>query len=404
MPQTAKEEIAKNLRLSAGCLMAYMEPQGRLTSAPEGMTPFYISHVGRSGSCYLPDIADYDYPYTTLLRADSLGRLTALGKSVLQRLGVVRRDAIHCYGELTVLGADQQRQIASRMVQRFPEVFGDGARIDARSTVDIPCILSMESALQQLLVRNPRLAVSHEASRRDMDDLAGDYVRQPFVDNDTLLEFCRRHDQSSSLMAKFFNDADYVSREIDAVRFFHDYFRVVSSIQNTELRKKLSLYDTFTDDELYHCWLCENSRSYVCFGASPLSGGRQPFTQCKLLRRMIAEADSLIGIGRPGASLRYASETTVAPLACLLALNRFGQQLELEQLDRKGWRSYRLSPMAANIQFVFYRTGTNSTDIVFKVLLNEDEATLPLKSNMAPYYRWKDFKEYCRQLLGDYGQ
>ena len=120
--------------------------------------------------------------------------------------------------------------------------------------------------------------------------------------------------------------------------------------------------------------------------------------------RIIAEADSIISIGRPGASLRYASETTVAPLACLLALNRFGQQLELGQLDRKGWRSYRLAPMAANIQFVFYRTGTNSTDIVFKVLLNEDEVTLPLKSNMAPYYRWKDFKEYCRQLLGDYGQ
>lgn len=27
--------------------------------------------------------------------------------------------------------------------------------------------------------------------------------------------------------------------------------------------------------------------------------------------------------------------------------------------------------------------------------MNEDEATLPIKSDVAPYYHWNDFKEYC---------
>jgi hypothetical protein len=29
-----------------------------------------------------------------------------------------------------------------------------------------------------------------------------------------------------------------------------------------------------------------------------------------------------------------------------------------------------------------------------KVLLNEDEATLPIKTDCAPYYHWTDVREY----------
>ena len=58
--------------------------------------------------------------------------------------------------------------------------------------------------------------------------------------------------------------------------------------------------------------------------------------------------------------------------------------------------------MAANIQFVFYRRHAQDKDILFKVLLNEDEATLPLPSGMAPYYRWQDFRERYLALLDSY--
>ena len=29
----------------------------------------------------------------------------------------------------------------------------------------------------------------------------------------------------------------------------------------------------------------------------------------------------------------------------------------------------------------------------------EDEATLPIKSDVAPYYHWNDFREYCLKKL-----
>jgi hypothetical protein len=102
-------------------------------------------------------------------------------------------------------------------------------------------------------------------------------------------------------------------------------------------------------------------------------------------------------------NLRFGHETMVLPLVCLLNLNNYGQQIaDMEQIERKGWRNYNIFPMAANIQFVFYRRNVRDTDVVFKVLLNEDEATLPLPSDMAPYYRWKDFKDYFLPLLDSY--
>ena len=71
--QTIKEEIKKNLRLSASNFLAYMGPQKKLTPAPKGMKPFYISHYGRHGSRYLTNSYEYDYPYNVLRHADSLG-------------------------------------------------------------------------------------------------------------------------------------------------------------------------------------------------------------------------------------------------------------------------------------------------------------------------------------------
>jgi hypothetical protein len=139
--------------------------------------------------------------------------------------------------------------------------------------------------------------------------------------------------------------------------------------------------------------------------ASPLGGGQQPYSQRNLLRKIILEADSCIRLQKPMATLRFGHETMVLPLVCLLDLNKYGQQIaDLEQLERKEWRSYRIFPMAANVQFVFYRHDTNDSDIVFKVLLNEDEATLPLKTDMAPYYHWNDFKKYYLALLDSFGE
>ena len=60
---------------------------------------------------------------------------------------------------------------------------------------------------------------------------------------------------------------------------------------------------------------------------------------------------------------------------------------DIDSLILKDWSSTRIVPMAANIQFVFYKNPKNpKADVLVKVLLNEAGATLPLPKTSTPNY------------------
>lgn len=407
--QQAKTEIKQNPALSANGYLAYPGPlQKKLTPAPKGYQPFYISHYGRHGSRYLIGAKSYDEPFHILQHADSLGKLTLLGKETLRKVSLLREDAQNRDGELTLLGAKQHKEIAKRMYERFPEVFVGKTHIDAKSTIVIRCILSMENALQQLLVLNPQLTIRHDASYHDMyymnqNDSKLSALKMPEKAKEAYEAFSKRHENYDGVMKRLFNDDDYWHHQLNEVSFGDQLYNLASNVQSTQLGNKVSLYDIFTTDELYDAWLRTNAWWYITYGPSPLNGGTQPYTQRNLLRKIITEADSCIALPHPGATLRYGHDTMVMPLTCLLDMNGYGKQIEdLEQLDDENWLDYRIFPMACNIQFVFYRSPAHSNDVLFKVLQNENEATLPIKTDKAPYYHWADFKNYYLHKLGAY--
>ncbi len=407
--QDAREEIKNNVCLSASNYLAYPGPsQKKLTPAPKGYHPFYISHYGRHGSRYLIDSGDYDVPAQVLARADSLGKLTPLGKDVLRRVQMLRSEAAGRLGELTELGAEQHKQIARRMYECFPEVFSGNVVVDAKSTVVIRCILSMENEMQQLLLLNPKLRIKHDASMHDMyymnqSDPALYAQKMPRRADVAWKEYCARRVNPQRLMLSLFNDSDYVKYEVDAADLNYKLFSLASNLQSSELRHKITLYDIFTNDELYANWQLENSWWYINYGPSPLNGGTQPFSQRNLLRNIIHQADSCIALERPGATLRFGHETMVLPLTCLLGINGYDRQIaSLDSLESNGWINYKVFPMAANIQLIFYRRSPKDTDVLVKVLLNENEAALPVNTDCAPYYHWNDFKEYYLNKLKGY--
>jgi hypothetical protein len=406
--QRTKEEIAQDPRRSASNYMAYPEPTKPLTPAPKGKKPFYISHYGRHGSRFIINDRDYDYPYFTLLLADSLGKLNDHGKEILQRLRLLREDAMSRHGELTPLGAQQHKDIARRMYERFPEIFKGDAHVDAKSTTVIRCILSMENALQQLLVMNPKLRISHDASEHDMyymnfRDPKLKAKRLPKVSQDIYDNFCKKHIDPKRPVELLFNDTAYANNAVNLERLNYYIFKNISIAQNTELRDKIDFYDLYNTEELYLNWRKDNVYWYLTYGCSPQNGGTQPYSQRNLLRKMIEEADSCIALPRPGATLRFGHETMVMPLTCLLGINGYDLQIDdVEQLEEKGWVNYRIFPMGANIQFVFYRKNAKDQDVLFKVLLNEEEATLPIDTDCAPYYHWSDFRQHYLQMLDNY--
>ena len=409
--QTAAQEIRQNVLCTASNYMAYPGPiQQVLTPAPQGMKPFYISHYGRHGSRFHSKPSMYNEPYLTLARADSLGKLSDLGREVMLRLDIIRKDAENRWGELTPLGVQQQKDIARRMMERFPEVFEGHTDIDARSTGVGRCILSMEYALMEMLQHNPDLNVHHNATHRDMDYLnLQDKKLMALKFNKPAKEWYDRYVSQTAhhthLMRELFADTLYANKHVNMVDLSVQLFLIAAIMQNTELGQHITLYDLFDYDESYRIWKIGNARWYIGWGAADVNGAVQPYAQRNLLRRLIEDADKVLSQPNTKVELRFGHETVLLPLICLLDINGYGFTTnDLEQLEPNGWINYRIFPMSCNLQLVFYRRSPKdrADDVLFKVLLNENEATLPLPANQAPYYRWSDFRRYYLDKLDRY--
>ena len=403
--QTPQEDFKRDITLSGSNYVAYRGPQKELTPAPKGYRPFYLSHYGRHGSRYMIGKEAYDVPYFALLKAKQEGKLTAKGEETLAKVKLLREEARGRDGELTPLGALQHQGITKRMMERFPEIFAGETNIEARSTVVIRCILSMENGLQQMLRMNPKLHIFHDASEHDMyymnhGDRYLDSLKNSVGRRVVQEEFLKKHACYSRVMQELFNDPAWVRQNIDQSDLNRKLYEMASSIQGTELRGKVSLYDLFNEEELYQNWVAANAWWQMSFGYSPYTGNVQPFSQRNLLMDIIEKADSCIALQHPGATLRYGHDSMVTPLTCLLDLNGYGEEIKDPGRISSQWFDYKITPMATNLQFVFYRNKAN--DILVKVLLCEDEATLPIKSDVEPYYHWNDFKAYCLEKLKEY--
>lgn len=405
--QSSREDIRKNVFLSGSNYLAYPAPQKVLTPAPKGEKPFYISHYSRHGSRFLIDPNDYDAPILTFKRANEKGKLTELGQQTMSKIEKMKEESNKRLGELTELGAVQHRQIASRMYHRFPEVFKGDVHVDAKSTVVIRCILSMTNELMELTALNPRLQITHDASEHDMYYMNfNDKLTFKNRKNDDTKTFNENYENSNihpeRLMETLFNDAEYVKLYVPERQLMYQLFDLATAVQNSEVRHELSLFELFNEEEIYLNWQRKNIGWFQEYGSNALNGGTQPFSQRNLLKMIIHEADSCMQFERPGATLRFGHETMVLPLTCLLDLNGYGKTMTPDKLEENHWFNYRIFPMGANIQFIFYRKNPSDKDILVKVLLNEEEATLPLTAVSGPYYRWSEVREYYLNKISNY--
>ncbi len=402
--QTAREEINANRQLSANNYYAYPSPTGRLKAPPKGYEPFYISTYARHGSRYLIDPNDYLFPKKVLLQADSLNKLTDTGKRTLEVVLQMSDMAEKRYGELTSVGARQHRGIAKRMYANFPQIFADSAEVDARSTVVIRCILSMTSECLQLQAMNPKLKIRNDASYHDMPYMnPSDKKLSNLADSEEVKkarkEFEAKHIHPGRLMKVLFTDGAYVEENVDTLRLMRRLFDIAANMQSHDT--DMELYSLFTNDECYDLWSCNNVYWYLTHACSPVTDCLMPYREAELLRNILDTADGALKDSKHGATLRFGHESCLLPLVALLELDNHGESYpDIEKLSEQ-WRAYNIFPMACNVQFVFFRKKGND-DILVKVLLNEHETKLPVKTDLAPYYHWKDVEGYYRAKLAKY--
>lgn len=378
--------------------------KAKQTPAPKGKHPFYISHYGRHGSRYINNRSGFDIPYKMMLHADSVEELTPIGKRVLEEARLIMADTEGQWGDLTSYGKKQQRQIAHRMVENFREVFYPGAKVTAISTTVTRCVESMGSFLTEMLQVEPQLNITMEASQRNMWFLnARTPQRNSYLTpeaKEAYEAYIANRTGNSRLMELIFKNPDIVEELVDELYFNYYLMKMGLFQSNTHLYMNTFLKDLFHTEELYRMWQIDNALWYIQHGACKLNGGRQPYSQTKLLGKLIADADSCLQLEHPGAQLRFGHETALLPLVCLIGLNGYDLATDnLDELEEKGWWCSSIFPMASNVQFIFYRSDLNDKDVLLKVLLNEEEAQLPIPTDCAPYYHWNDFRSYCLQKI-----
>ena len=425
-----KTEITKDFRKMGSNYYAYPTPTAKYTKAPAGYKPFYLSHYGRHGSRFHQPADHYHELYNTLAKADSLGKLTDLGKSLLERAKYLDEYAAPRAGDLTQLGVAQHQGIAKRMVKNFPEVFKNDTYVEAYASTSVRCVVSMAAFLEELHAQKPKVEIHQESGKYLMSFISpldfGKIINESNTpawqkENEKLYS----HVNPTRMMRAIFNDSNYIKKNVDGGDLLSKIYEIGNSLQGSP-EIEFSFDDLWTADDLYERWRAQNAWWYSVLGNNPFAKKQGLENARPLLKNVLDEADKVIAAdttkadktaAKPAkkttATLRFGHDTVIIPFAVLLQLENGSMSTGTETADmenlHKVWRDYEITPMAANVQFIFYKSAKKGSPILVKVMLNEIEQKLPVDCEgkderretrdcpAAPYYRWDDVREFYRK-------
>lgn len=401
--QTAWEEIQQNPNKSGGVYYAYPAAKADNTPAPKGYTPFYISHYGRHGSRYLISDSDYTGIASLMHRADTMNALTPLGRDVMHRIDSLMIETAGRGGDLSPLGVRQHRGIAERMYCNYPQVFKDSAEISARSTIVVRCVLSMDAFCERLKELNPKLKTTRESSGRYMNYMnyhspeSNEFTGKNGYWHEEYRKFEEKNVKGDRMAQSLFSDPVFIDRYVNPTDLMWSLYWLASDMQNVET--KLDFYDIFTPEELFGLWQSFNYRFYVCDANYKGNKGMMLANARPLVRNVIESADAAIASPKPSATLRFGHDGNLIPFAGILGIEGCDNSVENPEDFKDAFVDYRIAPMAGNIQLVFFRNpkkGNADSDILVKILHNEKEVKVPVKTDIWPYYRWSDLKSYLK--------
>lgn len=404
--QTSLTEISRAPEKAGGVYYAYhFNEAGAQTPAPKGYEAFYVSHLGRHGSRYLVSDREYKAALDIFAEAHNNRALTALGEDVYKRLCLVWEEAEGRGSALSPLGVRQQRDIAGRMYRSFPGAFSGNALISARSTTVVRCVLSMAAFGLKLKELNPALQIEMESCDKYMSYLdhyspASNAFKAAGEWREEYRKFEESRVKPDRLASSLFSDSSYILKKVNPKGIMWSLFTIAGNMQNMET--DVSFFGLFEEQELFDLWQCGNYGNYVSSANSALNRGVNFSNAKPLLKNILESAEEYISCGRNGATLRFAHDGNLIPLTLLLHLEGCYESVSEPADFYKAWSNFKVSPMAANIQLVFYRKkgSKDSDDILVKFLLNEKETLVPpVQSDVLPYYRWKDIKEFYLTAL-----
>lgn len=404
--QGTEEIIYKDPYKSAGVYYVYdYKSNPVLTPAPDGYRPVYISHFGRHGARYCR--GEYDSMHAWLTKADKAGALTPDGMEYLKRFMIFYDKVNDREGNLTAIGRDQHRTIASRIFSRFPEVFEGTTKVEAVSTEPSRCIMSMWSFLSTLQNLDASLELSADASACYASWLQPLAANNPHViagrprynkkTTEDIKEYFYDTVEWKNILGRFFISPETVQKKlrIDPREFINAVYFIDADTQCLDHDK--DYFDgVFSLEEKYAIWKAYVASTFALLanyeGADNLTVDYSAYT----LEQIIKMADSDIGSGKTQLRLRFGHDSGIMPLLAFMNINGFGRSTSSFDEAAEIFPTYEI-PMGCSVQLIFYRNEKGHT--LVQILLNEKEASIPVKPAMEGYYDWDEFKAHYIPLI-----
>ena len=397
------DKVKADIRKSYGMEGPHrLDEFGTISKAPNGYKPFYISHYGRHGSRYAWNDDTYILLHEVFKKAAEKDLLTPYGKEFAAKYEAFYQEPLINTGDLVPLGFDQHQAIGEFVYNSFPQVFKGRKKVDALSSTSQRAIVSMGAFSLGLKSCNPKLNVRLRSDHNAMTVAAPQSAPKSLIRNfkgqdtpknwETQEEFFVRTTNYQPILDRLFTDCGFFSEfEGGALYFLRELWQLLSGYHNYEPRPLFD--DLLTQEERLKLWEADN---YFSFRGDITAR----YKEIPLLEDIIDKAEAAFQDPNQAANLRFGHDYILEALVTLINVNNCGTIPATPEEAKYWFRNYDI-PMAATLLFVFYRN--KAGDILFKVLLNENEATLPqLSPVQGTYYRWSDFRAWADALMKEH--
>ena len=393
-----REEVRADWNKSSGldCLLD-LSPKAS-TPVPKGYEAVYISHYGRHGSRYAYTGDAYTIILNMLSEGRREGNLTARGERLLSDLEPFWEYVQYRVGDLTEIGWNQHQEIARAMVKNYPTAFGKGSSVDACSSPSVRSIMSMSSCCAALSRLAPETKVYEHQGITDVQATRPNQGANPFkyqgpaevfpYPESSERFFLRHFPNYKDVLARFFKNPEKALGQRNPYNVFFHLYMFVAGMNSLPQDVRIDVKDFFTVEEFATLWETDNYERFREYHAY-----RTPCSS--IVDDMVEKATQRLAAGSRGADLRYGHDHVVMALELIMDLDGF-DRAPADPDDLVYWFQTFRSPMAANIQFIFFNPKKGkSGDTLVKVLLNGEEAHLGDLEGF-PYYRWDDVKAYLK--------
>ena len=405
--QTARKAIEADPAKASHVFNMYPEQIPEHARPPKGFKPFYISHYGRHGARNNGSDSDFVLFRDMLEEAYQAGNLTPAGEEARLRFQKAFPKLYLRGGDLSSKGWRQHHDIATRMMTDYPEVFrGKEVRVDARSTAVPRCIMSMAAFCDALKERNTSLQISQNTGAWLVNPLNPFTIANPDChSNDAGFEnrhaawnrsyhaWRRKLLHPEVFFGNLFKDTAFLKKY--APNSLYPLEETLISMSGTMQCSDvdISLVDLYPFEEVYNNYLLVNYKYYASKGPDTLiQKGRQWALVLPFFDDLLSCAESDMASGDVAVRLRFGHDITLMSMMTFLDVDGWNKPASDPWEIAEYWNCYRV-PMASNAQFIFYRNRRG--EILVRMMYNEADVFLPIEPELAPYYRWEDFRNFC---------